>query len=62
MKAPLMTVCPVCKKPVHKVFGSIYMPKHFKKVNVREATNKGFTVLKKSSKGEYEIHKPDRGI
>ena len=62
MKTPPLTQCPVSKKPVHKVFGSIYMPKHLKKVNVREATNNGFTVLKKSSKGEYEVHKPDRGI
>ena len=62
MKTSPLTECPVCKKPVHKVFGSIYMPKHLKKVNVREATDNGFTVLKKSSKGEYEVHKPDRGI
>ena len=62
IKAPPLTVCPVCKKSVRKVFGSVYMPKHLKKVNVREATNNGFTVLKKSSKGEYEVHKPDRGI
>ena len=41
---------------------AVYMPKHLKKVNVREATNNGFTVLKKTSKGEYEVHKPDRGI
>jgi hypothetical protein len=38
------------------------MPKHYRKVNVREAKENGFTVLKKSSKGEYEVHKPDRGI
>ena len=62
LKTPPLTECPVCKQPVRKVFGNYYMPKHFKKVNVREATNNGFTVLKKSSKGEYEVHKPDRGI
>ncbi len=62
MKAPTLKACPVCKKPVRKVFGSIYMPKHYRKVNIREANENGFTVLKKSSKGEYEVHKPDRGI
>jgi len=63
LKAPDLKSCPACKKPVRKVFGgSIYMPKHLKKPNVREAKEAGFTVLKKSSKGEYEVHKPDRGI
>ena len=62
MDAPALKDCPSCKKPVRKVFGAVYMPKHLKKVNVREATNNGFTVLKKTSKGEYEVHKPDRGI
>ena len=52
----------MCHKAVRKVFSTVYMPKHMKKLNVREATNNGFTVLKKTSKGEYEVHKPDRGI
>jgi len=62
MKTPPLKECPVCHKAVRKVFGAVYMPKHLKKVNVREATNNGFTVLKKTSKGEYEVHKPDREI
>ncbi len=38
------------------------MPKHFKKPNIRQAKEAGFTVLKRSGKGEYEVHKPDRGM
>jgi putative FmdB family regulatory protein len=62
IKTPALKECPVCHKAVRKVFSSVYMPKHLKKVNVRDATSKGFTVLKKTSKGEYEVHKPDRGL
>ena len=50
-------------KPVKKLYsGNVYMPKHLKTPNIREAKEAGFTVLKKTSKGEYEVHKPDRGI
>ena len=63
LKSPDLKKCPACKKPVRKVIGSsIYMPKHFKKTNIRAAKEAGFTVLKRSGKGEYEVHKPDRGI
>ena len=62
LNAPPLTVCPVCKNPVRRVYGGFYMPNHLQKVNVRAAKEAGFTVLKKSSKGEYEVHKPDRGI
>ena len=47
---------PVCKEPVRRVYGGFYMPNHLQKVNVRAAKEAGFTVLKKSSKGEYEVH------
>lgn len=62
MDAPALKDCPSCDKPVRRVYGSVYMPKHFRKVNVRAAKEAGFTVLKKTSKGEYEVHKPDRGL
>ncbi|MSU41346.1 MAG: zinc ribbon domain-containing protein [Pedosphaera sp.] len=63
LAAPPLKACPVCKKDVRKVFsGRIYMPKHLKKVNVRAAKEAGFTVLKRTSKGEYEVHKPSRGV
>ena len=62
MDAPTLKDCPSCDKPVRRVYGAVYMPKHFRKVNVRSAKEAGFTVLKKSSKGEYEVHKPDRGL
>ena len=47
---------------MRRVYGGFYMPNHLQKVNVRAAKEAGFTVLKKSSKGEYEVHKPDRGV
>lgn len=62
MSAEPLKDCPACHEPVRRVYGSVYMPKHFQKVNVRAAKEAGFTVLKKSSKGEYEVHKPDRGL
>ena len=62
MKTPELKNCPVCKEPVRRVYGGFYMPNHLQKVNVRAAKEAGFTVLKKSSKGEYEVHMPDRGI
>ena len=63
LKALPLKACPLCQKAVRKVDGgSFYMAKHFKKGNVRAAKEAGFTVLKKSSKGEYEVHKPDRGV
>ena len=31
MDAPALKDCPSCKKPVRKVFGAVYMPKHFRK-------------------------------
>ena len=43
-----------------EVFGGFYTPKIFKKFNVKDATNAGFTVLKKLGKGEYEKHTPKR--
>jgi len=63
LKAAPLTACPACKKPVKKLYsGKVYMPKHLKTPNIREAKEAGFTVLKKTSKGEYEVHKPDRGL
>ncbi|HCE05316.1 MAG TPA: FmdB family transcriptional regulator, partial [Verrucomicrobiales bacterium] len=28
LNAPPLTVCPVCKKPVRRVYGGFYMPNH----------------------------------
>ena len=60
LDAKPLTECPACRKPVRKVFGTFYSPKIFKKFNVKDATNAGFTVLKRLGKGEYEKHTPKR--
>jgi putative FmdB family regulatory protein len=46
--------CPLCKKPVRKVFSSFSSPKASKAPSLSEAKGAGFTVLKKVGKGEYE--------
>ena len=48
--APL-TKCPACKKPVRKVFSTFNAPKM---LSLSHAKSKGFTVLKRIGKGEYE--------
>ncbi len=61
LNAAPLAACPMCQRAVRKVFGgSIHMPKHLKKPNLREAKEAGFTVLKRTSKGEYEVHRPSR--
>ena len=51
--APL-TNCPACKKPVRKVFSNFSSPMKLKPLSVTDAKKAGFTVLKKTGKGEYE--------
>ena len=51
--APL-TKCPLCKKPVRKVFSSFNTPNLIKPVSITDAKKAGFTVLKRLGKGEYE--------
>ena len=51
--APL-TKCPLCKKPVRKVFSTFNTPNILKPVSITDAKKAGFTVLKRVSKGEYE--------
>ena len=51
LTVPELTKCPLCKKPVRKVFSSFNSPR---KVSISDAKKAGFTVLKRVSKGEYE--------
>lgn len=51
--APL-TQCPACKKPVRKVLSTFSSPQKLKPLSITDAKKAGFTVLKKSGKGEYE--------
>ena len=48
---PALEACPLCKKPVRKVFSSFNTPKT---ASISDAKKAGFTVLKKVGKGEYE--------
>lgn len=58
--APELKACPACKKPVRKLFSTFNTPKITKPFSLSQATDAGFTVLKKESKGEYSVHKPKR--
>lgn len=52
--APALTQCPACKKPVRKLISAFNTPTFLKPLSVSDAKKAGFTVLKKTSKGEYE--------
>ena len=54
VNAPALTKCPACKKPVRKVLSNFSSPHKLKPLSFSGAKAAGFTVLKKSSKGEYE--------
>jgi putative FmdB family regulatory protein len=54
LKAPELTLCPLCKKPVRKVISPFSTPTKLKPLSVADAKKAGFTVLKRVSKGEYE--------
>jgi len=49
-----LTACPACKKPVRRVFSNFHTPRLLKPVSVTDAKKAGFTVLKRTGKGEYE--------
>jgi putative FmdB family regulatory protein len=54
LSAPELTQCPACKKPVRKVFSQFNTPSITKPLSISDAKKAGFTVLKKTGKGEYE--------
>ena len=54
LSAPPLEKCPACKKPVRKILSSFSSPQKLKPLSITDAKKAGFTVLKKSSKGEYE--------
>ena len=54
LSAPPLTNCPLCKRAVRKRISNFHSPVKLKPLSVSEAKNAGFTVLKKTSKGEYE--------
>ncbi len=60
ISAPMLKECPACHKPVRKIFSVFNSPNLG--VSVSKANDAGFTVLKRISKGEYEVHKPKKGV
>ena len=49
-----LTHCFYCKHPVRKKIGLVNVPKLMAPLSVSDAKKAGFTVLHKSSAGEYE--------
>lgn len=56
--AAALTACPSCQKPVRKLFSTFSSPNIG--VSISKANDTGFTVLKRISKGEYEVHSPKK--
>jgi len=54
MSAAPLTKCPACKKPVRKMISQISVPRITAPTSIVDAKKAGFTVLKKTGKGEYE--------
>jgi putative FmdB family regulatory protein len=54
LTAKPLTNCPLCKKAVKKLISGFNTPTITKPVSISDAKKAGFTVLKKTSKGEYE--------
>lgn len=54
ISAPELKVCPACRKPVRKVISTFNSPHMLKPLSVTDAKKAGFTVLKRTGKGEYE--------
>jgi putative FmdB family regulatory protein len=54
VSAPELKVCPACKKPVRKVISNFSSPLKLKPLSISDAKSAGFTVLKRTGKGEYE--------
>lgn len=54
LSAEPLTHCPLCKKSVKKLISAFNTPTITKPLSISDAKKAGFTVLKKTSKGEYE--------
>jgi putative FmdB family regulatory protein len=51
---PPLAKCPLCRKPVRKIISLVNSPTKLKPLSISDAKKAGFTVLKKTGKGEYE--------
>ena len=54
ISAPALEKCPLCKKPVRKIVSGFNTPKASKPPAVSDAKQAGFSIFKKTGKGEYE--------
>ena len=54
LSAPPLVECPLCRKPVRKRISTFNSPVKLKPLSVSDAKSAGFTVLKRTGKGEYE--------
>jgi putative FmdB family regulatory protein len=54
LSAPELKQCPLCKRPVRKLLSTFNSPVKLKPLSVSDAKKAGFTVLKRTGKGEYE--------
>jgi putative FmdB family regulatory protein len=54
LSAPELTQCPLCKRPVRKLISTFNSPQLTKPLSISDAKKAGFTVLKRTGKGEYE--------
>ena len=54
LSAPPLTKCPLCKRPVRKLISSFSSPVKLKPLTISDAKKAGFSVLKRTGKGEYE--------
>lgn len=52
--APPLKVCPSCRRPVRKLISNFSSPIKLKPLSITDAKKAGFTVLKRTGKGEYE--------
>jgi putative FmdB family regulatory protein len=54
ISAPELKVCPSCRRPVRKLISNFSSPIKLKPLSITDAKKAGFTVLKRTGKGEYE--------
>ena len=46
--------CPLCKRQVKKLISPFFSPVKLKPLSISDAKKAGFSVLKRTGKGEYE--------
>ena len=57
LQAAPCTQCPLCKRPVRKLISTFSSPVQTKPVSITDAKKAGFTVLKRTGKGDTKSNK-----